>query len=110
MEFFSFSFGSSFSFLFWFLVFKGVFIFSCFLRCVFILLYSFVILWFFILFLYSINVLLGAIPSLFETLTKFNLSKFDELATLVILTIHTHARSIGEAHIMTWQLIKLSIE
>jgi hypothetical protein len=38
------------------------------------------------------------------------LSKFDELTTLVILTIHTHARSIGEAHITTWQLIKLSIE
>jgi hypothetical protein len=41
-------------------------------------------------------------PCLFKILTIYNLSKFDELTTLVVPTIHTHARSTNEVHIITW--------
>jgi hypothetical protein len=41
-------------------------------------------------------------PCLFKILTNCNLSKFDELTTLVVPTIHTHARTTSEVHVITW--------
>jgi hypothetical protein len=40
--------------------------------------------------------------NLFKTLTNFNLSKFDELVTLMVPTIQAHVKSIKEGHIVTW--------
>jgi hypothetical protein len=39
-----------------------------------------------------------AMPSLFTSLTNFNLTEFEELAQLVVPTIINHARSTEEPH------------
>jgi len=42
--------------------------------------------------------------NLFKTLTNFILPKFEELIVLVIPTIKSHVRCIGDAHIVCVQL------
>jgi hypothetical protein len=39
--------------------------------------------------------IMRAMPRLFGMLTNFTLIEFDELATLLVTTIVSHARSIG---------------
>jgi len=47
---------------------------------------------------------------LFKTLKKLILLKFKKLTTSVVPTIKSHARSIGDAHIICGQLTKLTLK
>jgi hypothetical protein len=42
--------------------------------------------------------ILWVTPTLFKVLTNFTSEKFDELASQVVFTIKSHAKSIGELH------------
>jgi hypothetical protein len=48
--------------------------------------------------------------SLFKTLKNLTLLKFEKLAASVVPTIKSHARSIGDAHIVCGQLTKLTLK
>jgi hypothetical protein len=47
-------------------------------------------------------------PSLFKSLTNFNMTEFEELAQLVVPTIIGHVRSIEEPHHISRQPLKLT--
>jgi hypothetical protein len=51
-----------------------------------------------------------AMSSLFKSLTNFNLTKFEELAQLVVPTIIGHLKSTEELHHISKQLSKLTSE
>ncbi len=47
-------------------------------------------------------------PSLFKTLTNFNLLEFEDLFVLVVPTVQAHAKTINETHIVLRQSTKLT--
>jgi hypothetical protein len=58
----------------------------------------------------DVLVTMQANPTLFKNLTNFATTKFKKLAFLMVPTIISHVRSIGEAPIVLGKLLKLSCE